>query len=413
LELAGANCMNKPLRILAVIALGVTLTVGAGVGIVGYRGLRLWNIAKDFRAQIRYAVQTGDEVGRIPAEDALAVGYLESIFADNEELLEKLKGVVQRGLTDTDALQLGEVSAMLVTYHRNGNGDVKDVVAHVIGSFPLGKRKPGFHRDGYFRHLIEPGLWAFANSIINMLGRDMVIFAEEEIAQRHQVILEAVFSGDVVPLAESIEENPLYYSLVVPDPRKLVPLQMRHHVQAVVFKGMLAPEEGRSETILLTPSARSASYVLTILSDMKLASEVALRTKWKGVVEHTPWGPQIDSWWAYEMLQTSERLTIQKEYNIVRLRTHFGRVMVNAAVKSVERMGRDMAQMRGSLDERLDPRLVDERMHSEKPLHYWADSHRWGPNWPFKGSETNYVDQTPPPGVEATIPAAPAQTPGA
>jgi hypothetical protein len=317
-------------------------------------------------------------------------------------------------LTDTQALQLGEVAAMVVTYRRISDDKVSDVVAHVIGSFPLGKRKPGFHRDGYFKHMIDGGIWNLGNSALNVLGRDMVIFAEEQVATNQQAILESVFNGNILPLADSLRDKPMYYTMVFPDPRKLLPVQLRQHVQAMVVKGFLSPDEGRIETILLTPSSRSANYAFSILGDMKLASEVLLRTKWKGVVEQTMWGPQIDTWWAYEMVQTSEEATLQKEYNIVRVKSQFDRVMVNAVLKSVERAGRDMAQMRGSLDEKLDPRLVDERLFSQKPQHYWSDEHRWGPNWPFAGAVTNLVENIAPPATpspEASVPAT--QPPGA
>jgi hypothetical protein len=74
---------------------------------------------------------------------------------------------------------------------------------------------------------------------------------------------------------------------------------------------------------------------------------------------------------------------MEKEQNIVRLKSKYERTMVNATLKSIERMGRDLAQMQGSLEEKLDPRLVDARMRTTKPQHYWSEEHKWGPDWPI------------------------------
>jgi len=394
------------LRLFRWLIAGILLAVVAVVATIGFRANRTWRIVSSFEEQIRYAIANGESVAETPAGEALAVGYLESIFGDNPELLGKLKGVVQRGLEDTPALNLGEVAAMVVTYRRDDTGTVHDVVAHVLGGFPLGKRKPGFHRDGYFRHLVEPNVWNLGNAVISVLGRDMIMFAEEETADEQQRILESLFVyGDVMPLVESID-GPLHYTAVFPDPKRILPLELRSHVQAVVAKGYLSPIGGQTEIVLLTPSPRSASYALGILSDMKTIGEIALKTKWKAVPQETPWGTVVDTWWAYEMVKNSEQVTFEKQFNILRIKSEFDRVMVNVVIKSIERMGRDLAQMKGSLDERLDPRLVDARLFAAKPQHYWSDSHRWGPEWPFRGQLSNEVTV-----AESTEPAAPAAAP--
>lgn len=385
------------------IALGVCImfmAVATTLGYFLYRGVRAGHVAYEMVKHIRYQLESGEDIADTPAGEALAVSYLETIFGDNQELLGKLKGVVQRGLEDTPSLNLGTVSAMFVTYHRDDENNVKDVVAHVLGGFPLGRRKPGFHTDGYFRHLIDHNIWNLGNAVISLLGRDMILFAEESVADRQQEMLEALLvRGDVVPFAESLEE-PMYFTAVFPDPKRLVPLQLRHHIQALVIKGTLSDEEGLVEFVLLTPSSRSAAYALSVLSDMKMLGETALRTKWHGVEEHTPWKTTwVDTWWSYEMVNMSEQVVLEKQHNILRGKTTFGQAMVNAFVKSIERMGRDLAQQRGTLEEKLDPRLVDERLRASKPLHYWSDAHRWGPNWPFGSPGTGEVQQ-----VEASLP---------
>ena len=116
-------------------------------------------------------------------------------------------------------------------------------------------------------------------------------------------------------------------------------------------------------------------------------SQAALKTQWGGLVKQELWGPTVGSWWAYEMVKTLEKSTIGNDMNIVRMRSDFERVMVNAILKSVERMSRDLAQMRGSLEDKMDPRLVDARLKSTKPSHYWSNEHQWGPDWPIPPTE--------------------------
>ncbi len=364
----------------------LTAVALAGAGFVAYRSYRLADIAWDVRSQVRYLIQNGGTIGAKPANATFSVDYLEAIFGDDPELLEQLKAVVQRGISETPALSLGEVSAMIVTYRKNSDERVTDVVAHVVGGFPLGKRPPGFHRDGYFKHQLDDNLWTMGNTALAFLGRDMVLFAEEEVAARQTDIIEGILQGNIIPLVENMG-HPIYYTAVFPDPRRVVPKQLRHHVQAIVMKGFIEPARGRMETILLTTSPRSATYTLTVVNDVKTAAEIALKVKWKGLERETAWGTVINPWWAYEMVKTSEEATLEKEENIVRIRTEYERVMVNAVMKTLERMGRDMTQMRLSMDEKMDPRTVDAIMRTRKPYHYWSEEHRWGPHWPFMPTE--------------------------
>lgn len=372
--------------------------------VVGRHSWRLLHVARDWRTEIRYLIENGGTIGEVPASEAFEDGYLEAIFGGDPDLLSKLRGVISRGLAEDPTLSLGEVAAMIVTYHKSGDSRIEDVVAHVVGGFPLGQRKPGFHRDGYFQSQIDPSLWNSGNSALGFLGRDIVLFADEAVANKQQGVLESVLTGDIMPLVDMISDRPLYFTAVFPDPRRVVPPQLRPHVQAFIVKGHLAPYEGSWEMIILTPRPESANYALSLIYDMKLASRMALQSRWQGIMVDTAWGEQVPVWWAYEMANTIGQTSLEAEQNIVRMRVSFERVMVNAVLKSIERMGRDMAQMRGSLDEKLDPRLVDARLRTDKPLHYWSDPHRWGPDWPIAQPTTNAGIQ----GEGVIVPEAPA-----
>jgi hypothetical protein len=128
---------------------------------------------------------------------------------------------------------------------------------------------------------------------------------------------------------------------------------------------------------------------------MRMALTVFLKARWKGAIEKTPWGEQSGSWWAQSYADLLEGFKVEKEQNIIRMKSEFERVMVNASLKALERMGRDMRQMKGTMEERLDPRLVDASMQSGKPLNYWTEAHRWGPDWPIAAPSTNAASSAP------------------
>lgn len=364
--------------------IGVALFSSALIGFhFVARGTRLVRTAVDFRDHVRYLLENGGTIGEIPATEAFDSAYLQALFGGDPELLGKLRGIIAKGLADDPSLNLGEVAAMLVTYRKNVDNQIEDVVAHVFGGFALAQRKPGFHRDGYFRSQLDQNLWNTGNSLLAFLGRDIVIFADEGQAKIQQNMLESVLAGDILPIVDMLMDRPIHFAAVFPDPRRAVPAQMRPHIQAIIMRGHLAPYDGSYEMILLTPNSESASYVLSLLYDMQIAAQLTLQSRLGGYVQQTEWGARVPVWWAHEMAKTLQTATFEKSQNIVKMRVSFERVMVNATLKTIERLGRDFAQMRGSLDERLDPRLVDQRLKSNKPLHYWSDAHRWGPDWPI------------------------------
>lgn len=370
------------------------LVVGASLAAVfiGFRAKRLYHTAREWKTEVRYLIENGGTIGEAPATEAMDQGYLEAVFGGDPDLLAKLRSVIAKGMAEDPAMNLGEVAAMVVTYHVNSDKRVEDVAAHIIGGFPLGQRKRGMHRDGFFQHQIDNNLWNAGNSAVAFLGRDILVFADEAVVNKQQELLESILSGNILPLASSIIDRPLFYTAVFPDPRRVVPPQLRPHVQAVIVKGHLSPDDGSWEMMVLTPKPESATYALSMIYDMKLAGQIALQSKFGGLELETAWGKQVPSWWAYEMFQTLQKTSVEKEQNIVRLKVSFDRTMVNATLKSIERMGRDLAQMQGTLEEKLDPRLVDARMQSSKPLHYWGEDHRWGPDWPI-GNATSRTAQ--------------------
>lgn len=354
----------------------------------GTRVLRAWNVANGLQSQIRSLIQSGGTIGESQAGAVLSEMFLATVFGDDPQLLSRIQSVIAQGLVEAPALSLGEVACLLVTYHQTQGGQVKDVAVHIMGGFPITRRKPQMHQGGYFYQLIERDLWTLGNSMVGFLGREMMLFTDPEYTETHRKILEAALTGDIMPLVQSLR-HPLHYVAIFPEPYRVTPPALRDHVRTAILRGHLARYDGATELLLLCRSPASARYTLAVLRDLRTVAEVALRTKWKGIRRQTPWGPVVDPWWAFEMAETIHDLVSERERNVIRMRAQYDRVMVNVVLKVIERAGRDLAHIRGTERERLDPRVVDARLQTRKPLHYWSEEHRWGPNWPIPPPETN------------------------
>jgi len=385
---------------------GAVLTAGLLAGAAGtlaFRAHRVWNIAKDMRTQLRYLAEGEETIGEVPAAAAFDSEYLRSVFGEDPGLFQQLQTVVARGLEESPVLNLGEVSAMMVTHRKGADGQSKDVVVHVLGGFPTGERKIGFHRDGYMKKMIDSHLWDVGNIALGSLGRDMVLFGQDETLTPHQELVEAVFRGDIMPLVETLDE-PIYFTLVFPDPQHIVPPQLKKHIQAVIMKGYLGFKDGKTDVLFLSPSTRSARYAFSILQDLKTAAELALEVKWGGVKDTDRWSaePRVQCWWAYELVQNSKASTFERESSIIRMSSTYGRVMNNAVLKMIERFGRDSSQMQMA----YHPETEKDKTADG----YWSTAHKWGPDWPVGGDGMVVAEA---PSTEPAPAAAPAETPAA
>ena len=386
------------LRNIAWRRVGGVLAIVAVVGMarMGYRAYRAVATSRDFYNQVRYLIENGGTVGEVPAPQAFSFTFFDALFADNPELLKQLKALLDRHLREEPALYVGEVAGLLVTYQTQSDGSITDVVLHAIGGFPLARRKPGFHPGGYFFQQLDRDLWNYGNVLLGLLGRDIVIMSSDETTRaKHQELLNTLMSGEIMPLVERLN-RPLHYTMVFPAPKQIVPAQLRNHIKVVMVKGYLSPYKGETDILALAPNPRSADYSAMIIADMKRMATYLLRTRWHGVERQTPWGPVRNPWWAYEMVQTLEKTTVDTEKNIARAQSRYERVMVNALLKSIERLSRDLAAMQYVQTDAMDPREADAKLATRKPLHYWSEAHQWGPDWPIPPlvTQTNSVPST-------------------
>jgi hypothetical protein len=371
--------MRRPILqiLLAIMALcSVTVSVFA------FRVYKAATTAYDAQDTLRYLVDDQPVLGTSPSSVVLSPAYLKAVFGDNEALLAKLREKIDQGLRDSTKLRLGEVSAMLVTYRLDDAGEATDITVIVFGGLDIGRRVPGFNRDGYFKRMVDRNLWNAGNTVLAFLGREMNFFAEEKQIQEHKKYFDALATGEVMPIVEAIRQ-PMYYSLVFPSPRRLLPPQLRPHISTIIFKGSMQLLRSDTEILMLCNSPRSATLAARARKDVKLGGEAILKTRFGGVVEERSWGHHMRTWWAYEMVRTSEKAILKADRNLIRFQVAYGRVMNNAILKVFERMGRDLLAMSLTMDQQLDPRQTDARLASRHTSHYWGNEHRWGPNWPI------------------------------
>ncbi|NCD32262.1 MAG: hypothetical protein EOL87_02470 [Spartobacteria bacterium] len=373
----------------------ILLALLAAGSFVGFRALRLYYIGRDWERQLRYLVGSGESIDGTPASEALSENYLDSVLGDNPELLSNLKSLIQTGMEDDPSLNLGEVTALNVTYNRSESGQVENVVAHVCGGLQTGQSKAQMHQGGYFKNLLDEDLYDQGNKGVAFLGRDMVFFTTSNNVSSHQSLLSSLYSGDIIPLAQQLT-NRVHTATVFPKPDKLLPPQLRRHTQSVILKGSMGQYDGSWDIILITKSERSASYVLSVVNDMKRSAEALLATAYKGEDIATEWGGKEYVWWAKAMLRTARQSRIEQVGNIIRVKTKFDRKMVNASLKVMESAMRDYRMIRASVDS-SDSRIAGAvgqadalagkagrlQREGKQLMKYWGDEHEWGPDWPI------------------------------
>ena len=248
--------MRKIYKRSLALLFSVVLIVGL---VVGWRAWNVVNTAYGGFQHLRYLLESGETVEGAPADDVLSDSYLLSLFGDNPELVDRLKMVIDLGMATDANLKLGNVSAMVVTYQLDAASNVTDTAIYAVGGFPDPKsRRLGFHSTGYFKEELDADLWHTGNSLMNLLGRDIIVFCEEEKAEAHMNLLYGLLNGDIVPLAKRIVEAPVHYAIVFPRPKELAPPNLKNHLQTVMFKGVMGPDTGKTEMMLVSQTMAKA-----------------------------------------------------------------------------------------------------------------------------------------------------------
>ena len=373
--------MRKVVSRSLALCLAVALCAGA---YVGWRALGVFRTSYGGFQHLRYLLESGETVEGSPAEDVLSDNYLLSLFGDNPELVERLKTVVDLGMATDANLKLGSVSVMVVTYRKDLSGKIFDAAIYAVGGFPDPKSKRlGFHSSGYFREELDSDLWISGNSLMNLLGRDIIVFCEQEKAEAHMALLYDLLNGNVLPLAQRIVEAPLHYAIVFPNPKELAPPNLRNSLQTVIIKGEMTGDNGKTEVMLVSPSVATAFQVRTIVKDLRNLAAIAIHDKFGGYVKQMTWGQMNDTWWAVEYSQLLDSLQLVQDQVLVVFRAEYDRAKNNALLKTVERAGRDLAAQKSMILAGDLPWEFAFREKDNPTGGYWSREHRWGPEWPL------------------------------
>ena len=365
------------------LALCLLLVVAAGA-LWGWRTLNVYRTAMGGFEHLRYLLESGETIEGVPADEVLSDNYLLSLFGDNPELVERLKTVVDLGMATDANLKLGSVSAMVVTYRKDEDGKVIDASIYAVGGFPDPKSKRlGFHATGYFREELDTDLWMTGNALMNMLGRDIIVFCEQDKAEAHMALLFDLLNGRILPLAQRIVEAPLYYAFVFPDPKELAPPNIRNSLQTVIIKGEMSGDSGKTELMLVSPNASAAYQVHTIVKDMRTLAAITFHDRFGGYVKEMVWGKMNDVWWAVEYSALLDQLQLLQDQVLVVARSEYDRVKNNALLKTVERAGRDLAMQKAFRLAGDLPWEFANRERNNPSGGYWSHEHRWGPEWPL------------------------------
>ena len=366
-------------------SLAFCLLVALGAGAyVGWRAFGVYQTAVGGFQHLRYLLESGETIEGTPADDVLSDSYLLSLFGDNPELVERLKTVVNLGMNSDANLKLGSVSVMLVTYRKEPDGKISDAAIYAIGGFPDPKSKRlGFHSSGYFKQNLDSDLWLSGNSVMNLFGRDIIVFCEQDKAEEHMTLLFGLLNGGILPLAQRIVESPLYYAIVFPDPKELAPPNLRNQLQTIIIKGEMEADSGKTEMMFISPSPRAATQVHTLLKDMVSLARITFHDKYSGYLKDMPWGKMNDTWWSLEYVKLIDSIKLAQDQVLVVTRVEYDRFKNNAILKTVERAGRDLA-MQKSFSLAGDLPWDFAFLEKDNPSGgYWSPPHQWGSEWPL------------------------------
>lgn len=380
--------MRKIYKRSLALLFSVLLIVGL---VVGWRAWNVFNTAYGGFQHLRYLLESGETVEGAPANDVLSDSYLLSLFGDNPELVDRLKMVIDLGMATDANLKLGNVSAMVVTYQLDAASNVTDTAIYAIGGFPDPKsRRLGFHATGYFKEELDADLWHTGNSLMNLFGRDIIVFCEQDKSEAHMALLFSLLNGGILPLAERIVEAPVHYAIVFPRPKELAPPNLKNHLQTVMLKGVMGPDTGKTEMMLVSQSMAKAYQVYTIVKDMRTLAGITFHDKFGGYIKQMPWGTMNDTWWAVEYNHLIEASELLHDQILVIGRVEYDRPKNNAILKTIERTGRDLAMQKSfSLASDL-PWEFAYQAKDNPSGGYWSEEHHWGDQWPLgdEGVET-------------------------
>jgi hypothetical protein len=199
-------------------------------------------------------------------------------FGDNPPLLEQIKSALEQAIGERPQLTQGDVAMMLVTYR--AEGELRDVAIHVFGNL-VPERLPAFSTEGYWKSQLPEQFYDMGQSILTLLGREVLILAARDVEKKQRELIEAGTS-DRYPVVQDYFHDPVSFIAVIPEPTKLFTEQFRPYMAAVLIKGKLSMDEARADMVALSFDPDRAQELAQILSDARTMAIAVARIRFGG-----------------------------------------------------------------------------------------------------------------------------------
>ncbi len=255
----------------------VFLLVGGGVVAlnVTQRFRRLRDEATQVRSVVQEAAKRQEMLIKAPARKEFSAAFLQMAFGDNQPLLDEITKSLNQAIGVTPGLAQGDVAMMLVTYR--AEGELRDVAIHVFGNL-VPENLPAFSSEGHWRSKLPDQFFNVGQSMLSLLGREVVILAKKDVEQKQREVLAAGLS-DRYAVVENYLHDPISFIAVIPEPSRLFSEQLRPYMAAVLVKGKISMEEARVEFVTLSFDQQRAQELAQLLSDFRMMAVGVARVR--------------------------------------------------------------------------------------------------------------------------------------
>lgn len=261
---------------------GVLLVVLIGAGVlalnVTQRFRRVAQETNQLRNVVAEASKQEDMIIKTPARKEFSAAFLQMAFGDNPVLLDQVKEALSHAVGKDTRLSQGDIAMMLTTYR--AEGELRDVAIHVFGNLDP-SRLPHFSSDGYWRGQLTDEFYGIGQSMLGLLGREVLILANKEVKKRQEDLLTNALNGEY-PMVSDYLHDPISFIAVIPDPTKLFPEQYRPYIAAVLVKGKISVDNARTEVIALSYDPQKARELAQMFSDMRMMAMGLARVRGGG-----------------------------------------------------------------------------------------------------------------------------------
>jgi hypothetical protein len=230
------------------------------------------------KSLVQEVMRRQDVLVKKPVRKEFSPAFLQMAFGDNPPLLEKIKEALNQAIGTDARLAQGDVAMMLVTYR--AEGELRDVAIQIFGNLTP-EYLPAFSREGYWKSQLPPNLYQVGQTMLSLLGREVVVLATKDVEKKQRELLEAGIDNHYA-VVEDYFHDPVSFIAVIPEPTKLFSERFRPYMAAVVVKGKFSMEDGRAELVVLSFDQKKAKELGQLLSDMRMLAAGMGRLRFGG-----------------------------------------------------------------------------------------------------------------------------------